>query len=70
MRVTTDHPFHIRLQRIMYDKDVSQACLAKRLGVTRTCVNLWYWGINQPSIESLKSIRRVLGCEWDELMGR
>lgn len=68
--MTFDYPFHIRLQHIMYDKDISQSELARRVGVSRSCMNNWYWGIRNPNIEALKRIRRALGCEWDELMGR
>lgn len=68
--MTLDRPFWACLQKAMLDHDVSQTWLARRLGVTRACVNRWFWGINQPSIESLKAIRRALDCEWDELLGR
>lgn len=68
--MTFDYPFHIRLQRLMYDKDMSQSELARRVGVGRSCMHNWYWGIRQPNLDALKRIRRALCCEWDELMGR
>lgn len=68
--MTFEYPFHVRLQYAMLDKGISQAQMARRLHVSRPQVNRWYWGVAKPSIEALKSIRRVLGCEWDDLLGR
>ena len=58
-----------RLRDLMARSGVTQADLARRMGVSRSCVNNWYWGINEPSIESLRVIRRILRCSWEELMG-
>lgn len=63
-------PFYIRLQRLMAHNDMTQAELARRMGVTRHCVNAWYWGNNEPSIEKLRRLRRIFGCSLDELIGR
>ena len=60
----------VRLQLLMEERKVTQADLARRLGVSRTTVHQWYWGINEPSIDRLKEIRRILGCTWEELIGR
>lgn len=67
--MTAGEPFCTRLQRIMDDRGMTQAELARRLDVSRTCVHQWYWGVNQPSIEGLRALRRILRCGWDELMG-
>ena len=64
-----DGPFSVRLQRIMADRGMTQAEMARRLGVNRSSVHQWYWGINQPSIERLCELRQILRCSWDELMG-
>lgn len=68
--MTLDHPFHIRLQRLMLDRGITQAELARRVGVGRTCMHYWYWGMREPSIGALKIMRRALRCEWDDLLGR
>jgi transcriptional regulator with XRE-family HTH domain len=59
-----------RLRALMEERGMTQSGLARRLGVGRTCVNHWYWGISEPRIGTLLRIRRLLGCEWDELLGR
>ena len=62
-------PFCIRLQRIMAERDITQSELARSLHVSRSCVHHWYWGVNEPSIETLGSLRRALRCGWEDLMG-
>jgi transcriptional regulator with XRE-family HTH domain len=62
-------PLYIRIQRLMARNDITQSELARRMGVTRTCVNAWYWGVNQPNAEKLCKLRRIFGCDWKELMG-
>lgn len=59
-----------RLQRLMADKGLTQSQMAKRLGVSRTCMHNWYWGINNISVEKLKVIKGILRCEWEDLLGR
>lgn len=62
-------PFHIRLQSLMASRKLTQSELARRMGVGRVCVNYWYWGINEPSIGTLRRMRDVLKCSWEELLG-
>lgn len=62
--------FHERLTALMDERGITQADLARRLGVTRTAAHSWYWGINEPNITTLARIRRLLRCEWDDLLGR
>lgn len=59
-----------RLQRLMVDKGLTQSQMAARLGVSRTCMHYWYWGINSISVENLRMIKGVLRCEWEDLLGR
>lgn len=59
-----------RLQRLMADKGLTQSQMAKRLGISRTRMHNWYWGINGISIENLRMIKGVLRCEWEDLLGR
>lgn len=62
--------FHERLAAIMAERGITQTGLARRLGVTKTCTHNWYWGISEPRIDMLIRLRRILRCEWDELLGR
>lgn len=62
-------PLYIRLQRLMARNDITQAELARRMGVTRHCVNAWYWGVNMPNADRLCQMRRIFKCDWEELMG-
>jgi transcriptional regulator with XRE-family HTH domain len=54
----------------MEERGITQSDLARRLGVSRSCVHSWYWGVNEPGIDALRRIRRVFGCSMDELVGR
>lgn len=62
--------FHERLTALMDECGITQSDLARRLGVTRTATHNWCWGVNEPSITTLTRIRRLLRCEWDDLLGR
>lgn len=62
--------FYERLQQIMADRNITQAQLARKMNVSRGCIHYWYWGVNEPKIEMLVRLRHILGCEWDELLGR
>jgi DNA-binding Xre family transcriptional regulator len=59
-----------RLQKLMAEKGLTQSQMAARLGISRTCMHNWYWGINGISIENLRMIKGVLRCEWEDLLGR
>lgn len=61
--------FCIRLRRLMLARGMSQADIARKMGVSRSCVHGWYWGPNEPNIDTLKRLRRVLNCTWDDLLG-
>ena len=65
----TDAKFCLNLRRQMLRAGITQATLAKKLGVTRPCVHNWYWGVCEPNIGSLRKIRRVLGCTFEDLIG-
>lgn len=67
--MTFVEPFCVHLQRLMEEHNLTQAQLARRMGVTRTCVHNWYWGINMPNLETLRTLRRVFQCGWEDLLG-
>ena len=62
--------FHEHLAALMGERGITQTDLARRMDVSRTAAHNWYWGITEPNIETLRRIRRVLDCTWDELLGR
>ena len=61
--------FDQNLRRLMLRRGMTQTELARRMGVSRHCIHAWYWGLNEPSIEKLKRLRRILVCTFDELIG-
>lgn len=65
----TDAKFCLNLRRQMLRAGITQATLAQKLGVTRPCVHNWYWGVCEPDISSLRKIRRVLRCTFEDLIG-
>lgn len=67
--MTYVEPFCVHLQRLMEEHGMTQAQLARRMGVGRRCVHAWYWGINTPKLETLRKLRRVFQCSWEELLG-
>ena len=48
---------------------ISQAQLAKRLGVTRSSVNAWEMGISIPSTMYVVELARLFGVSTDYLLG-
>ena len=57
----------LNLEKILKQKNVSQAQLARWCGVSRVAVTYWVQGKNRPSYEMLLEICRVLNCSMDEL---
>lgn len=47
---------------------MTQEQLAKELGVTSSCVNMWETGNRKPDIISLKKIAQILNCTTDDLL--
>ena len=48
---------------------LTQTDLARRLGVTRSCVNAWEMGISRPSIDNILSLGRIFHTTTDYLLG-
>lgn len=67
--MTLPEPFHVHMQRVMMERGMTQAQLARTMGVTRACVNRWCLGVNQPKIETLRKLRGVFRCSWEDLLG-
>ena len=50
-------------------RDMKQAVLAKRLGVSRSAINAWENGISFPSLANLFELCHVFGTTPDYLLG-
>lgn len=61
--------FDQNLKRLMLKNGLTQAQLARKMGVSRHCVHAWYWGINEPSFDKAVRLKQVLNCTWEELLG-
>jgi len=59
----------IKLSRILGDKRISQATLAKRTGLRTATINIWYNEIiDRISLEHLDRICEALDCSPGELL--
>lgn len=58
-----------RIQQLRKEKNMSQATLAKRLGITRNAVNLWEMAGSYPSIQSLISLSHIFNVSTDYILG-
>ena len=57
-----------RLRELREKRGLTQAELAKRLGVGRTTVTLWERGDNRPRIDMLVDLAKILGVKVDYLL--
>jgi transcriptional regulator with XRE-family HTH domain len=57
-----------RLKRYLKDEEVSQAELARRLGVSQPTVWEWLNGKSLPSAERLKALSEATGISIDDLL--
>lgn len=64
-----NHMFGERLQQLRSQRDMKQAVLAKRLGVSRSAINAWENGISFPSLANLFELCHVFGTTPDYLLG-
>ena len=58
----------VNLKKIRVNKGLTQTNLAKSLGVTQQCVELWERNKRSPRAALLPKLAKVLGCTIDELM--
>lgn len=59
-------------QRIAKARDrlgITDAEIARRVGVPRSTVHGWVHGSHEPTLRSLRSIAKALGCKANDLMG-
>lgn len=58
----------IALYKYRTRKSITQAELAKQLGVTPNCVTQWESGARRPNVVMLKKLAQLLECTADELL--
>ena len=58
----------MNLKELLQHKNVSQAELARWVGVSRVTVHLWLTGDRKPSHDKLLAICKALNCTMDELL--
>ena len=59
----------MNLDVVLKQKKVSQAQLARWIGVSKVSVSYWVRGINNPSYDTLVKIAKALNCTIDEITG-
>ena len=58
-----------RIKNLREKKDMTQAALAKQLGITRSSVNAWELGISVPSTQYIVELAEIFGVSTDYLLG-
>lgn len=58
-----------RIKYLREKNDITQAALAKQLGITRSSVNAWEMGISVPSTQYIVELARIFGVSTDYLLG-
>jgi len=58
-----------RIKALRENKGMTQAALAKQLGVTRSGVNAWEMGLTVPSTRSIVELARLFSVSTDYLLG-
>lgn len=57
-----------RIKEVRESKGITQAQLARALGVTQGAIQFWENGKREPSIKTLKDVAVILNCEPWELL--
>ena len=65
----SDPNLSLRIEVAMYRRELSQADLARRLGVTRGTVSNWVSGRDEPGKKRLPALSVALGVSVEWLMG-
>ena len=58
-----------RISELREQQNMTQAELAKRLGITRSSVNAWEQGISVPSTQYIVELSALFGVSTDYLLG-
>lgn len=62
--------FQVRLKALRERAGLSQAALAKKVGVGQSTVGMWESGRNKPENAKLEALANLLGVSTDYLLGR
>lgn len=65
----TIYDFGIRLSQLRRDRGLSQAALAKKLGVSKQTIYRYENNLQSPSLESTKQLAIILRTSMDYLVG-
>lgn len=58
-----------RIKSLREQKSMTQADLAKQLGITRSSVNAWEMGISVPSTQYIVELSQIFNVSTDYLLG-
>jgi transcriptional regulator with XRE-family HTH domain len=58
-----------RIKSLREQKNMTQADLAKQLGITRSSVNAWEMGISVPSTQYIVELSEIFNVSTDYLLG-
>lgn len=58
-----------RIHELRDKHNITQAALARRMGVTRSSVNAWEMGISLPSTDNLVQLSEIFHTSTDYLLG-
>lgn len=60
---------YARIKSLREQNNITQSQLAKRLGVTRSCVNAWEMGISVPSTQYIVELSLFFKVSSDYILG-
>lgn len=58
------------IKELRTERGLSQAALAKEIGVSQKAVDYWERGINEPKASYIIALAEFFGVSSDELLGR
>ena len=58
------------IKELRTERGLSQATLAKEIGVSQKAVDYWERGINEPKASYILALAEFFGVSSDELLGR
>ena len=61
--------FHQNLKFLREKSGMTQEELAEQLGITRQSVSKWELGINEPDLPTIRALCKILGCDYNALLG-
>ncbi|MCL6473306.1 MAG: helix-turn-helix transcriptional regulator [Firmicutes bacterium] len=59
--------FRTKLEKLLYERNISQSALARRIGVDKSLVNKWVKGKHTPSAYFMTKIAKELGMTEQEI---